>query len=315
MKRKTEYCGFRTTIGGQALIEGILMRGPKKQAIVCRTKDGLVEKTEELKLIRERYPILGLPFLRGVVTLFDSLYKGMTALMYSASLVPPEEQGEPDKLDAWIERHFEGERAQKLIISVAVALGVALSLFLFIFLPAFLVGLIPALRTNYFARNLSEGALRIVILLVYMRLVCEVADVRRLFSYHGAEHKTIFCYEHGKPLTVENVRTESRFHPRCGTSFLLVVIVVSILVNSLVRLSNSFARMGCHLLLLPVVVGVSYEINRWCGRHDNMLSAALSAPGKWLQHMTTNEPDDGMIECAIRALELVIPEEKGSDAW
>ena len=315
MKRKTEYCGFRTTIGGQALIEGILMRGPKKQAIVCRTKDGLVEKTEELKLIRERYPILGLPFLRGVVTLFDSLYKGMTALMYSSSLVPPEEQGEPDKLDAWIERHFEGERAQKLIISVAVALGVALSLFLFIFLPAFLVGLIPALRTNYFARNLSEGALRIVILLVYMRLVCEVADVRRLFSYHGAEHKTIFCYEHGKPLTVENVRTESRFHPRCGTSFLLVVIVVSILVNSLVRLSNSFARMGCHLLLLPVVVGVSYEINRWCGRHDNALSAALSAPGKWLQHMTTNEPDDGMIECAIRALELVIPEEKGSDAW
>ena len=315
MKRKTEYCGFRTTIGGQALIEGILMRGPKKQAIVCRTKDGLVEKTEELKLIRERYPILGLPFLRGVVTLFDSLYKGMTALMYSSSLVPPEEQGEPDKLDAWIERHFEGERAQKLIISVAVALGVALSLFLFIFLPAFLVGLIPALRTNYFARNLSEGALRIVILLVYMRLVCEVADVRRLFSYHGAEHKTIFCYEHGKPLTVENVRTESHFHPRCGTSFLLVVIVVSILVNSLVRLSNSFARMGCHLLLLPVVVGVSYEINRWCGRHDNALSAALSAPGKWLQHMTTNEPDDGMIECAIRALELVIPEEKGSDAW
>ena len=304
MKRKTEDCSFRTSIGGQALIEGILMRGPKKQAIVCRTKDGLVEKTEELKLIRERYPILGLPFLRGVVTLFDSLYKGMTALMYSSSLVPPEEQGEPDKLDAWIERHFEGERAQKLIISVAVALGVALSLFLFIFLPAFLVGLIPALRTNYFARNLSEGALRIVILLVYMRLVCEVADVRRLFSYHGAEHKTIFCYEHGKPLTVENVRTESRFHPRCGTSFLLVVI-----------LSNSFARMGCHLLLLPVVVGVSYEINRWCGRHDNALSAALSAPGKWLQHMTTNEPDDGMIECAIRALELVIPEEKGSDAW
>ena len=194
-------------------------------------------------------------------------------------------------------------------------LGVALSLFLFIFLPAFFVGLIPALKANFFARNLSEGAMRIVILLVYMRLICEVSDVKRLFAYHGAEHKTIFCYEHGKPLTVENVRGESRFHPRCGTSFLLVVIVVSILVNSVVRLSNSFARMGCHLLLLPVVVGVSYEINRWCGRHDNWLSAALSAPGKWLQHMTTNEPDDGMIECAIRALELVIPEEKGSDAW
>ncbi len=315
MKRKTEDCSFRTSIGGQALIEGILMRGPKKQAVVCRTKDGLVEKVEELELIRDKHPMLGLPFVRGVVTLFDSLFKGMAALTYSASLVPLEEQGEPDKLDQWIEAHFEGEKAQKLIIGTAVVLGVALSLFLFIFLPAFIVGLIGPLKENFFARNLSEGALRIVILLVYMRLICEVGDVKRLFAYHGAEHKTIFCYEHGKPLTVDNVRPESRFHPRCGTSFLLVVIVVSILVNSVVRLSNSFVRMGCHLLLLPVVVGVSYEINRWCGRHDNWLSAVLSAPGKWLQHMTTNEPDDDMIACAIRALELVIPEEKGSDAW
>ena len=315
MKRKTEDCSFRTSIGGQALIEGILMRGPKKQAVVCRTKDGLVEKVEELKLVRDAHPILGLPFIRGIVTLFDSLYKGMQALTYSASLVPLEEQGEPDKFDQWIEDHFEGEKAQKLIISSAVVMGIGLSLFLFIFLPAFLVGLIPGLRAHFFARNLSEGAVRIVILLLYMRLICEMSDVKRLFSYHGAEHKTIFCYEHGKELTVENVRVESRFHPRCGTSFLLVVIVISILVNSVVRLDNSFARMGCHLLLLPVVVGLSYELNRWCGRHDNLLSAALSAPGKWLQHMTTNEPDDGMIECAIRAMELVIPEEKGSDAW
>jgi uncharacterized protein YqhQ len=291
------------------------MRGPKKQAIVCRTKDGLVEKTEELKLIKDKYPILGVPFLRGIFIFLDSMVKGMKALTYSAELQPEEEMGEPDKLDQWIEAHFDGEKAQKLIIASAVVLGVALSLFLFIFLPAFLVGLIPGLKTHFFARNLSEGALRIVILLVYMRLICEVGDVKRLFAYHGAEHKTIFCYEHGKPLTVENVRPESRFHPRCGTSFLLVVIVVSILVNSVVRLSNSFARMGCHLLLLPVVVGVSYEINRWCGRHDNWLSAILSAPGKWLQHITTNEPEESMIECAIRALELVIPEEKGSDIW
>ena len=315
MKRKTEDCSFRTSIGGQALIEGILMRGPKKQAVVCRTKDGLVEKVEDLKLVRDKHPVLGLPFIRGIVTLFDSLYKGMQALTYSASLVPLEEQGEPDKLDQWIEAHFEGEKAQKLIISSAVVMGIGLSLFLFIFLPAFLVGLIPALKMHFFARNLSEGAVRIAILLLYMRLICEMSDVKRLFSYHGAEHKTIFCYEHGKELTVENVRVESRFHPRCGTSFLLVVIVISILVNSVVRLDNSFARMGCHLLLLPVVVGLSYELNRWCGRHDNLLSAALSAPGKWLQHMTTNEPDDSMIECAIRAMELVIPEEKGSDAW
>lgn len=307
-------CGFRTSIGGQALIEGILMRGPKKQAIVCRTAEGLVEKVDELKLLKDKYPIFGWPFIRGCVTFIDSMIKGMQALTYSAELVPLEEQ-EPDKLDQWIEKHFEAEKASKIVIGTAVVLGIALALFLFIFLPTLIVGFIKPLTQNLVVRNLSEGVVKIVILLCYMRLCSCVSDVKRLFSYHGAEHKTIFCYEHGKPLTVENVRTESRFHPRCGTSFLLVVVVVSILVNSVVTLTNSFARMGCHLLLLPLVVGISYEINRWCGRHDNWLSAALSAPGKWLQHMTTNEPDDSMIECAIRAMELVIPEEKGSDAW
>lgn len=307
-------CGFRTSIGGQALIEGILMRGPKKQAIVCRTAEGLVEKVDELKLLKDKYPIFGWPFIRGCVTFIDSMIKGMQALTYSAELVPVEDQ-EPDKLDQWIEKYFEAEKASKIVIGTAVVLGIALALFLFIFLPTLIVGLIKPLAQNLVIRNLSEGVVKIIILLCYMRLCSCVSDVKRLFSYHGAEHKTIFCYEHGKPLTVENVRTESRFHPRCGTSFLLVVVVVSILVNSVVTLTNSFARMGAHLLLLPVVVGISYEINLWCGRHDNWLSAALSAPGKWLQHMTTNEPDDSMIECAIRAMELVIPEEKGSDAW
>ena len=312
--KKNKDCSFSTSIGGQALIEGILMRGPKKQAIVCRTAEGLVEKVDELKLLKDKYPIFGWPFIRGCVTFIDSMIKGMQALTYSAELVPVEDQ-EPDKLDQWIEKHFEAEKASKIVIGTAVVLGIALALFLFIFLPTLIVGLIKPLTQNLVIRNLSEGVVKIIILLAYMRLCCCVSDVKRLFSYHGAEHKTIFCYEHGKPLTVENVRTESRFHPRCGTSFLLVVVVVSILVNSVVTLTNSFARMGAHLLLLPVVVGISYEINLWCGRHDNWLSAALSAPGKWLQHMTTNEPDDSMIECAIRAMELVIPEEKGSDAW
>ena len=315
MADKAKSCCFRTSIGGQALIEGILMRGPKKQAIVCRTQDGLVEKTEELKFIKDKYPILGWPFIRGCATFLDSMVKGMQALTYSAELVPMEEQGEPDKLDQWLEKHFPEDKAQKLIIGVAVTMGIALAVLLFVFLPAFIVGLIKPLTQSYLVRNLSEGLLRVVILLLYMRLCCCMSDIKRLFSYHGAEHKTIFCYEHGKPLTVENVREESRFHPRCGTSYLLVVVVVSILVNAVVRLDNTFARMGCHLLLLPVVVGISYEINRWCGRHDNILSAVLSAPGKWLQRITTYEPDDGMIECAIRAMELVIPEEKGSDEW
>ena len=306
---------FRTSIGGQALIEGILMRGPRQQAIVCRTKDGLVEKVEDVSLIRDKYPILRLPLLRGNVTFIESMVKGMQALTYSANLIPLEEQGEPDKLDKWIEEHFSFEKAQKIIIGLAVVLGIALSVFLFIFLPALIVGFIKPLTQSFLIRNLAEGLTKVVILLLYMGLVSRTPDIRRLFSYHGAEHKTIFCYEHGKPLTVENVRPESRFHPRCGTSFLLVVVLVSILVNSVVRVSNTFARVGCHLLLLPVVVGISYEINRWCGAHDNWLSAILSAPGKWLQRITTNEPDDSMIECAIRAMELVIPEQKGSDLW
>ncbi|MCR5136044.1 MAG: DUF1385 domain-containing protein [Oscillospiraceae bacterium] len=312
---RSSSCSFRTSIGGQALIEGIMMRGPKKQAIVCRTEEGLVEKTEELHLLRDRYPVFGWPLVRGCVTFFDSLVKGMQALTYSASLVPLEDQEEPDKIDRWIQEHFSAEKAEKLIIYVAVVLGIALSLFLFIFLPTFLVSLLKPLTQSYLIRNLSEGLLKVVILLVYMSLVSHMKDIRRLFSYHGAEHKTIFCYEHGKELTVDNVRPESRFHPRCGTSFLLVVVLVSILVNATVRVSNPFARVGVHLLLLPVVVGISYEINRWCGMHDNWLSAILSAPGKWLQRITTNEPDDSMIECAIRAMELVIPEEQGTDLW
>ena len=252
---------FRTSIGGQALIEGILMRGPKQQAIVCRTKDGLVEKVEDVSLIRDKFPILRLPLLRGCVTFIEAMVKGMQALTYSANLVPLEEQGEPDKLDKWIEEHFSFEKAQKIIIGVAVVLGIALSIFLFVFLPALIVGFIKPLTQSLVVRNLAEGLTKVVILLGYMALVSRTPDIRRLFSYHGAEHKTIFCYEHGKALTVENVRPESRFHPRCGTSFLLVVVLVSILVNSVVTATNTFARIGFHLLLLPVVVGISYEIN------------------------------------------------------
>ncbi len=315
MPQSNASCAFRTSIGGQALIEGILMRGPKKQAIVCRTAEGLVEKVEDVSTIRDRYPILKLPLIRGCATFLESMVKGMQALTYSASLVPLEEQGEPDKVDQWIENHFPEEKAQKLIIGVAVVMGIALAMFLFVFLPAFAVGLLKPLTKTYLLRNLSEGVCKVAILLLYMALVARMNDIHRLFAYHGAEHKTIFCYEHGKPLTVENVRTESRFHPRCGTSFLLVVVLVSILVNALVRGDNTFARVGWHLLLLPVVVGISYEINRWCGAHDNWLSTILSAPGKWLQRITTNEPDDSMIECAIRSMELVIPDQRGTDLW
>ena len=323
MKDKQNSCDFRTSIGGQALLEGILMRGPVKQAIVCRTPDGLVEKVEELHLVKDKHPVLGWPLIRGVVTFLDSMVKGMQALTYSADLLPIEEQGEPDKLDQWIENHFSEDKAKDIIIGVAVVLGIALSIGLFVLLPTLLgklsLKLIPSMTS--LSLSLVEGVIRIVIFLLYLWGVSKMSDVERMFAYHGAEHKTIFCYEKGLPLTVDNVRKQSRFHPRCGTSFLFVVVIISILVFSLVssfltNWSNFWIRFGLHLLLLPVIVALSYELNRWVGGHEDLLIARiLSAPGKWLQHLTTNEPDDSMMECAIRSLELVIPEAQGSDAW
>lgn len=314
-KENVQTC-FRTSIGGQALIEGILMRGPEKQAIVCRTGEGMTEKVEELKLVKDRHPALGWPFIRGIVTFADSMIKGMGALSYSASLLPEDEQEEPTKLDLWLEKKLGSEKAQKAVISIAAVLGVLLALGLFLFLPTFIAGLIPGLEGQYTLRSLVEGAIKLVIFLVYLWLCSRMKDMKRLFAYHGAEHKTIFCYEKGLPLTVENVRMQSRFHPRCGTSFLLVIIILGIFVGLLIQVDNTLLRFGLRLLLLPVIVCVGYEINRWAGRHDmNIISRIVTWPGKQMQHLTTNEPDDGMIECAIRALELVIPEEKGKDAW
>ena len=320
MAKEQNSGAFRTAIGGQALIEGILMRGVDKQSVVVRTEDGLVTKVEELHLIKEKHPWMGWPFIRGVVNFIDSMVKGMKALSYSATFLPEEEQEQPSKFDKWIEEKVGMEKAEKVIIAVAMILGVALAVGLFIILPTFLIGLIPGLREGHDGlRTLLEGVVKIVILLAYMYGVSQMGDIKRLFSYHGAEHKSIFCYEHRLPLTVENVRIQSRFHPRCGTSFILVVAVVSIfvfiLVNAFLGVNNIFLRMLLKLVLLPLVVALTYELNRWLGRHDDMLFARiLSWPGKQLQRITTKEPDDDMIEVAITALKLVIPDVEGADA-
>lgn len=307
---------FRTSIGGQALIEGVLMRGPKKQAITVRKPDGELEVTvEELKFVKDRHPILGWPLIRGVVNFVDSMVKGMKAVTYSASFLPEDEQEEPSKLDQWIESRFGWDKAQDIIIGVAVVLGIALAVALFVLLPTLLVGLIPGIEGHMTLRSLLEGTVKLIIFFIYMWLCTRVKDVKRMFSYHGAEHKTIFCYEKGLPLTVENVRVQSRFHPRCGTSFLLVVVILGVFLGFLIQADNTFVRMGLRILLLPVLVAIAYELNRWVGRHDNILTFILAWPGKQLQHLTTFEPDDSMIECAISSLEAVIPEEKGSDAW
>jgi uncharacterized protein YqhQ len=302
-------------IGGQALIEGILMRGPRRQAIVCRGAEGLVEKVEDFTPLKEKHPVLGWPFLRGVAVFLSSMANGMKALTFSADQLPEDQQEEPGKFDLWVEKKFGSEKAQKIFIGTAVVLGIALSIALFILLPTFLVGLIPNIKGHTELRSLLEGATKLVIFFLYLWLCTNVKEVSRLFAYHGAEHKTIFCYEKGLPLTVENVRIQSRFHPRCGTSFLFVVIILGILLGFLIHADNTLVRIGLRLLLLPVLVGITYELNRWVGGHDNALTRVLSAPGKWVQHLTTKEPDDDMIECAIRAMELVIPQEKGTDQW
>lgn len=314
-KKDDNSCAFRTSIGGQALIEGILMRGPTKQAIVVSTKEGLVSKSEEPHFVREKYKILGWPMIRGVVTYVESMVYGIKALTYSAEFVPEDEQEEPGKFDKWVEEKFGSDKAEKFLIAVAVVLGIALSVGLFIFLPTLLVGFIPGIEGNIALRSLLEGLVKMIIFFFYLWGISKMKEVGRLFAYHGAEHKTIYCYEKGLELTVDNVKEQSRFHPRCGTSFLLVVVVLGILIGFLIQTENVLLRMGLRILLLPVLVGIAYELNRWAGRHDNLLTRIITAPGKALQRLTTAEPDDGMILCGIEALKLVIPEKEGLDRW
>ncbi|MPM00558.1 hypothetical protein SDC9_46784 [bioreactor metagenome] len=320
-EQKQNSKSFKTMIGGQAIIEGIMMIGPKKKAIVVRKPDGELEvKEEERTLIKDRYPILGYPILRGIVGFGSSMTTGVKALMWSTEFFPEEEE-EPSKFERWLEGRLGSEKMTKLVVSTAVFMGIAFSVGLFILLPTLisggLAGLIPGFPL--WGRSVLEGILRVAIFLGYLIMCSRLQDIKRVFSYHGAEHKTVFCYEAGLPLTVENVRPQPCHHPRCGTSFLFVVIIVSILVSMAVftplHIENTFVRMGLHLLILPLIVGVTYEFNRYIGGHDNGLCRFMRAPGLWLQNFTTNEPDDTMIEVGIRALTLVLPEEKGKDEW
>ena len=317
-------------IGGQALIEGIMMRGPKLDAVVIRGKDGLKVETSERKIHPEG-SILRLPILRGVVGFFDAQVVGVKALMRSADLAPEEYQEEPSKLDAWLEKKLGDQKFQKMIVGIAVALGMCMSIALFFLLPMVIGSFFYGLIQNNLIRHLIEGVIRIIIFVIYMLLVSRMAEMKRVFSYHGAEHKTIRCYEAGLPLTVENVRKQTRMHPRCGTSFLLVIMILSILVFSVASsvllyfvpeleaicgpVLYKLLMIVFKLLLLPVVVGIGYEINRLVGRYDNWFTKILTAPGMWFQNFTTNEPDDSMIEVGIMAVQAVLPEEEGADRW
>lgn len=301
---------FRTIIGGQALIEGILMRGPDKSSIVVRREDGsLSVKTESLN---KPHPILKLFLIRGVYSFGASMINGVKALFYSADEAFDQiDEGEKSKL----EQKLGSERFNNLMMTVAGVLGVLIPVALFFVLPTLLASTLDRVIGSGILRNLCEGLIRIVIFLIFMFSISRTKDIQRTFEYHGAEHKSIACYESGAELTVENARKCPKEHPRCGTSFLLVVMIVSILVFSVVRWTNPLLRLLMRLVLLPVVVAISYEINRAVGRHDNAFTRAVRKPGLWLQHLTTREPDDSMLEVAITALKEVIPEKAGADRW
>lgn len=302
----------KTTIGGQALIEGIIMHGPESSCIVVRKADDTLDiVSKELK--KNNNFFFKLPFIRGNVNLLRSLKEGTDALMYSANLSEDEE--ELSNFEKKLIEKFGNEKVEKCVMSISLVLACILSAGLFILLPTLLAGFIGEYVENNILRNLIEGAFRISIFLTYMFAISKSKDIKRTFMYHGAEHKTITCYEQNLDLTVENARKMPKEHPRCGTSFLFVVMIISILVFSVFSWSNPITRVVLRIVLIPVVVGISYEFNKIVGKFDNAFTKILRFPGIKLQGLTTIEPDDSMLEVAIEALKNVIPENEGSDTW
>lgn len=311
-----------TSIGGSALIEGIMMRGPKKNTVCVRTgKDEVYTEDVEITMLSQKYKLFRVPFFRGIAGLIDSMRLSYKSLMLSAdkAIESAEIEEEPSKFEKWLDEKF-GDKLMKALMVFASVLGVALAIGLFFFLPWGLFELLklafPALQSGgevvTFWQSVFEGVLKIVLFLLYIVIVSQTPDMKRVFMYHGAEHKTIFCYESDEELTVENVRKQVRFHPRCGTSFMVIMLILGIVVGLFVPSTLGFWRPIIKILLIPVTCGIGYELIKICGRHDNAFTRIISAPGLWAQRITTKEPDDGMIEVAITAIKAVIPED-GSD--
>lgn len=316
-----------TSIGGQAVMEGVMMRGPYKTTVAVRKPDGEIERKIEENGTKTRNAFWKLPIIRGCVNFVDSLVIGMKALMYSAEFVDiEEEEGETEsKFDKWLDDKF-GDKIKDIVIYVSIAISLVFSIALFMILPTFLTKgaeklglLIPAVSVvtnSHLFTSLFEGILRMAIFIGYLALVSQMKDIKRVFEYHGAEHKTIACYEAGEELTVENIKKHKRFHPRCGTSFLLFVMIVSILLFALLpRVDMLILRVLMRLALLPAVAGISYEIIKIAGRSKSKCVTWLSKPGLWLQKLTTREPDESQIEVAIASMEPCIPENKEDDRW
>lgn len=308
----------KTTIGGQALIEGVMMKGPDKVAIAVRKPDNDIElKVEPVRSLAKKSKLFALPFIRGMIGLIDALKIGTGALLYSAEFFedepPKDKYGNPKK--TLMERIFK-EKAQEVEMTLAVIISLALTIGIFMVLPNLITNLLSSRIDSTIGLNLVEGVMRIAIFLIYVVWVSKLDEIKRVFQYHGAEHKSIHCYENEMPLTVENVKRFPILHARCGTSFLFMVMIVSILVLSFFGWPNPVMRVVTRILMFPVIAGISYEINRVIGRSDSRLCYALSYPGLMIQKLATvKEPDDSQIEVAIKSLLAVIPENKEADLW
>lgn len=320
MSEKKEHI---TSIGGQAILEGVMMRGPFKTAYAVRKPDGEIVVEENENKSKNRGKFFKLPIIRGCVNFVDSLIIGMKALMFSAEFVDLEAEEETEsKFDKWLEEKL-GDKIKDIVIYVAIALSIVLSVGLFILLPSLLSDILTTLFSSLERlTSVFEGIFRILIFLGYMILVSQMKDIKRVFEYHGAEHKTIACYENGEELTVENVKKHSRFHPRCGTNFLLFVMVISIILffflpkfDQYGKLVQILFKLLSRIVLLPVVAGLSYEVIKLAGRSKSKCVRFFTKPGLWLQKLTTREPDEQQIEVAICSMTAVIPDDREADKW
>ena len=311
-------CKFKSKIGGQALIEGIMMRGIDTEAMAVRLPDGSID-LEQWKLPKAKW-YQKTPFVRGPVNFVTTLIDGYKCLSKSADKSLQEENENPSKLEKWLEEKLGG-KLMSAVMFISGMLGVALALALFIYLPALatrgLAMLFPGLDNIYILKNVIEGVIKIGIFILYIWLTSLLKDIRRTYEYHGAEHKTIACYEAEDELTVENIRKHTRFHPRCGTSFIFLVLFISIIVNTLFMLpwDQVWLRALLKLCVLPIIVSIAYEVIKLNGKYDNIITKIISAPGLWIQRLTTREPDDSQIEVALAAFIPCIPEDKEQDRW
>ncbi len=312
----------RTSIGGQALIGGVMMRGPYKTAMAVRKPDGeiTVEEVEPIKALG-KMKFLKIPFVRGIFNLIDSMRIGMKTITRSAEIAYEEIDEEPSKFEERMTKIF-GEKFFNVLLVISSILGVALGLLLFMYLPSLLFKLLNGAFDNNLSayRALFEGVVKILLFLGYLKVITLMGEIKTVFQYHGAEHKTIFCYEAGLELTPENVKKFKRFHPRCGTSFMFLMLAVGIIITFIITAVFDVESLPTivwtliKIMILPLLCGIGYEIIKFTGRHDNWFTRIIAAPGLWVQRLTTYEPDDSQIECAIEALKAVIPED-GSDKW